>query len=69
MAQKIYLIEDDIYKNLLRLVDITVLGVLLHDMTGVCWTGDGLAGRELVQHRFELVRSWFELVENWFELV
>jgi hypothetical protein len=62
MAQKIYLVEDDIYKNLLRLVYITVLGILLHSMTGVCWTGDGLADRELVQ-------SWFELVQNWFELV
>jgi hypothetical protein len=62
MAQKIYLVEDDIYKNLLRLVDVTVLGILLHSMTGVCWTGDGLAGRELVQHRFELGQNWFELV-------
>ncbi len=62
MAQKIYLVEDDIYKNLLRLVDITVLGIWLHGMTGVCWTCDGLAGRELVQHRFELVQNWFELV-------
>ncbi len=69
MAQKIYLVEDDIYKNLLRLVDVTVLGILLHIMTGVCWTGDGLAGRKLVQHRFELVQNWFELVQNWFELV
>jgi hypothetical protein len=62
MAQKIYLVEDDIYKNLLRLVDITILGVWLHSMTGVCRTGDGLAGRELVQHRFELVQNRFELV-------
>ncbi len=62
MAQKIYLVEDDIYKNLLRLVDVTILGILLHSMTGVCWTGDGLAGRERVQHRFELVQNWFELV-------